>query len=67
MNAIDLILQAGKAITKNEARRLIVQGGLKINDRLVVTNEGDNVHNLEVDVQPGTKVQIGKHVLRWGA
>jgi ribosomal protein S4 len=60
MKATDLIISKGRAVSKAEARHLIVQGALRINGKLIIVEEGDNLNDLEVEVNPGDKIQIGR-------
>jgi tyrosyl-tRNA synthetase len=54
MNIVDLIVQAGLAPSKSEARRLIQQGGVRL--------DGQRVESIEAVVKPeeGTVIQVGK-------
>jgi len=51
-NIIDVLVEAGAVISKGEARRLIEQGGVKVNDQ--------KVSDLAMSVVTGSVVQIGK-------
>lgn len=52
-NIIDVLVEAGAAASKSEARRLIEQGGVKVNDQKVV--------DVSMNVAAGAVVQVGKH------
>jgi tyrosyl-tRNA synthetase len=54
MNIVDLIAQAGLAPSKSEARRLIQQGGVRL--------DGQRVESIEAVVEPeeGMVIQVGK-------
>jgi ribosomal protein S4 len=60
MKAVDLIISKGAALSKGEARRLIVQGHLKVNGETIISQEYTQVYDLEVQVKPGDTIQIGK-------
>ncbi len=53
-NIVDLLVASGLAKSKSEARRLIQQGGVRLN--------GDKVDNIEevVKAEPGAVLQVGK-------
>jgi tyrosyl-tRNA synthetase len=53
-NIVDLITQAGLAASKSEARRLIQQGGVRV--------DSQQVESIETVVEPnvGMVVQVGK-------
>lgn len=53
-NIIDLLVFTKLASSKSEARRLIEQGGAKINDKKITINEK------EIEVKSGMVVQVGK-------
>jgi len=59
INIVDLLVESKLAPSKNEARRLIEQGGIKIkegnNDFAVVKNA-----NLTIEIKKGIIVQRGK-------
>lgn len=54
MPIVKLIVSAGLAPSASEARRLIVQGGVRINDTKVEDS------NLVVKIEPGTVIRVGK-------
>jgi len=60
MNAVDLIINSGRAVSKAEARRLIMQGGLKVNGVKIIIEEGDDVNGLELQLKRDDKVTIGR-------
>lgn len=59
MNPINLIIHLGCAISRNEARRIIFQGGLKIEGERIILTESDNLDNLKVFVGKDTHIEIG--------
>lgn len=54
INIIDLVVEAGFAKSKSDARRLIQQGGVKINDNKILDIEE------EVQINGGEMLQVGK-------
>ena len=54
LNALDLLVKAKIALSKSEAKRLILQGGVKINGQ--VLTEWQRV----VKIKKGLVVQVGK-------
>ena len=56
MKVVDILVNIGFADTKSEARRLIKQGGVKV--------EGERVHDIDaiLAAMPGVKtlIQVGK-------
>ena len=56
---IDLLVDAGLATSKGEARRLIRGGGAKVND-VAVTDEGQSVSMADVSDRGDIKLSAGK-------
>jgi tyrosyl-tRNA synthetase len=54
VNVVDLLVEAGLAPSKSQARRLIDQGGVRINGEPV------SEINLPIEVKEGIVVQVGK-------
>lgn len=59
MQALQFLLDNKLALTRNEAARLIKQGGLWINEQRVIVEEHQSV--LDVEVQPGDNVRAGRN------
>ena len=59
MNIVDLMLKCGLVSSKSEARRLIQQGGVKVEEKLVESHE--EVFTLD-DLKKGLKIKKGKKV-----
>lgn len=59
MNIVDLMLKCGLVSSKSEARRLIQQGGVKVEDRPIKSHE--EVFTLD-DLKKGLKIKKGKKV-----
>lgn len=64
VNVVELVVEVGFASSKSDARRLVEQGGVKVNDEKVtdvnaiITIEENEV--AEVDTPAGTVLQVGK-------
>ena len=52
---VDLLVKAGLATSKNEAKRLIAQGGVKINKKKLKNSDTDLLMDKEYIVQVGTR------------
>ena len=63
MNAIDFLIKNCFAITTNEAKRLIIQGCIRVNGKQVIVEKKDNVYNLELELKKGDIVKVGKREL----
>ena len=59
INIVDLMLKCGLVSSKSEARRLIQQGGVKVEDRSIKSHE--EVFTLD-DLKKGLKIKKGKKV-----
>jgi len=57
--AIDLFVRAGLAASKGEARRLIKQGGARVNDR-AIASETETVGLAELELEGTIKLSAGK-------
>ncbi|HYC79554.1 MAG TPA: S4 domain-containing protein, partial [Candidatus Binatia bacterium] len=53
-NIVDLLVETKMAPSKSEARRLVQQGGVKLNDQVVKELDG------KLNLEPGQIVQAGK-------
>lgn len=60
MRAIDFILLHKAAISRPEARRLLAQGAVRINDVPFTFREGEDANKLQMTAQPGDTVRIRK-------
>ena len=65
MKAIDVLVVSRSVISKAEARRLIVQGCLKVNGETITVEEGQSVADLEVPIKAGDAVKVGKREFIW--
>ena len=54
IDIVDLLVETGLASSKGEARRLVEQGGVSIDDRVLEN------WNEEVDIRDGVVVRVGK-------
>lgn len=61
MKAIDFVLNSGRALTRNEARRIIIQGGLKVNGKTVIVQEHESVNDVEISEKD--VVEIGRKMV----
>lgn len=52
---VDILIQAGAASSRNQARRLIGEGGVRINGEKTDLNEADNLTNVD-----GLRIRAGK-------
>jgi len=66
---VDLLVKAGLATSKNEAKRLITQGGVKINQKRIKDSDMDLLMDKEYIVQVGRRkfrrivqVQVDSHI-----
>ncbi len=58
INIIDLLIKSNIAISKSEAKRLIMQGGIKINDEKILDENHTIVLDKEIVLQKGKKTFI---------
>jgi tyrosyl-tRNA synthetase len=59
MSVVDAVVQLGMAASKSEARRLIEQGGVKLNDRTVPTATA-TVSAADLDERGTIRLAVGK-------
>lgn len=55
---VDILVQAKLVASKTEARRMIVQGGVKVNQ--VPIDKSDVNHSVKVDIKNNLVIQVGK-------
>jgi ribosomal protein S4 len=60
IKAMDFLIQSGSCISRPEARRLIYQGGLKVNGKRITIEEGEPVNDLEMSVESGDRIDVGR-------
>lgn len=53
MKAIEIIISLKLACTNNEARRLIQQGGFRVNGKVITVEFNGSVHDLDVPIKDG--------------
>ena len=58
INILELLVETNIATSKSEAKRLVVQGGIKINDEKILDENYDVVLNKEAILQKGKKTFI---------
>lgn len=58
INIMDLLIKSNIAISKSEAKRLIMQGGIKINDEKILDENHTIVLDKEIVLQKGKKTFI---------
>ncbi len=65
MRALDILVKSRKITSMAEGRRLIIQGGLKVNGKIVTIQEGESVNDLEVPIKGGDTVKVGRQEFIW--
>lgn len=58
INILELLVETNIATSKSEAKRLVLQGGIKINDEKILDEKYDIVLNKEIVLQKGKKTFI---------
>ncbi len=58
INILELLIETNIAASKSEAKRLVVQGGIKVNDEKILDEKYDIVLNKEIVLQKGKKTFI---------
>jgi tyrosyl-tRNA synthetase len=58
-SVVDAVVQLGMAASKSEARRLIEQGGVKLNDRAVISATA-TISASDLDVRGMARLAVGK-------